>query len=98
MQILKYVLSKEADFDLEEIFEYTYEEFGLNQAIKYLEYIDETFLIIVNNPQIGKARNELKKGLFSMPVGKHIVFYRILIEHIRIVRVLYGGRDLIRNF
>lgn len=98
MQINKYILSQEADFDLEEIFEYTYEEFGLNQAIKYLSEIDEIFIKIVNIPQIGRTRIELKKELYSIPIGEHIVFYRILTDHIRIVRVLYGGRDLPKNF
>jgi len=98
MQINKYILSQEADFDLEEIFEYTYEEFGLNQAIKYLSDIDEIFIKIVNTPQIGRTRNELIKGLYSMPIGMHVVFYRILTDHVRIVRVLYGGRDLPKNF
>lgn len=98
MQINKYILSQEADFDLEEIFEYSYVEFGLNQAIKYLGEIDDVFINIVNTPEIGRTRNELKKGLYSMPIGMHIIFYRILTDHIRIVRVLYGGRDLPRNF
>lgn len=98
MQINKYILSQEADFDLEEIFEYSYAEFGLNQAIKYLGEIDDVFINIVNTPEIGRTRNELKKGLYSMPIGMHIIFYRILTDHVRIVRVLYGGRDLPRNF
>jgi toxin ParE1/3/4 len=92
MQINKYVLSQEADIDLEEIFEYSYEEFRLNQAINYLGEIDAVFIKIVNTPEIGKTRNELKQGLYSIPIGMHIVFYRILTDHVRIVRVLYGGR------
>jgi toxin ParE1/3/4 len=98
MQINKYILSQEADFDLEEIFEYSYAEFGLNQAIKYLGEIDDVFIKIVNTPEIGRTRNELKKGLYNVPIGMHIVFYTILTDHVRIVRVLYGGRDLPKNF
>lgn len=98
MQINKYILSQEADFDLEEIFEYSYAEFGLNQAIKYLGEIDDVFIKIVNTPEIGRTRNEIKQGLYSIPIGMHIVFYRILIDHVRIVRILYGGMDLPRNF
>ncbi len=36
MQINKYILSQEADFDLEEIFEYSYAEFGLYQTLQRL--------------------------------------------------------------
>lgn len=98
MQINKYILSQEADFDLEEIFEYSYAEFGLNQAIKYLGEIDDVFIKIVNTPEIGRTRYEIKQGLYSIPIGMHIVFYRILTDHVRIVRILYGGRDLPKNF
>jgi toxin ParE1/3/4 len=98
MQINKYILSQEADFDLEEIFEYSYAEFGLNQAIKYLGEIDDVFIKIINTPEIGRTRNEIKQGLYSIPIGMHIVFYRILTDHVRVIRILYGGRDLPRNF
>jgi toxin ParE1/3/4 len=98
MLINKYVLSQEADIDLEEIFEYSYSEFGLNQAINYLGEIDDVFIKIIKTPEIGRTRDEIKQGLYSMPIGMHVVFYRILTDHVRIVRVLYGGRDLPRNF
>lgn len=98
MQINKYILSQEADFDLEEIFEYSYAEFGLNQAIKYLGEIDDVFIKIVNTPEIGRTRNEIKQDLYSLPIGKHTVFYRILIDHIRIVRILHGVQDILRHF
>lgn len=87
------ILSQEADFDLGDIFEYT-AEFGINQAIKYLSEIEEIFFKITLTPEIGKIRNEIKIGLYSFPVGEHIIFYRILTDHIRIVRVLHSGRDL----
>lgn len=93
-----YALSKEADLDLDAIFEYTYAEFGMNQAIKYLSDIEELFFKIALSPKIGKTRNELKTGLYSFPIGEHIVFYRILANNIRIVRVLYSGKDLPKHF
>ena len=93
-----YVLSIAADLDIEEIFDYTYYEFRLDQAIKYLTELDELFLKLTKNPEIGGTRDEIKKGLYSLPIGKHIVFYRIATDHIRVVRVLHGSRDLPRNF
>lgn len=94
----KYVLSREADNDLEEIFDYTFEEFGFNQAVKYLGEIDDVFVKLTNTPEIGRTRNEIKKSLYSLPIGNHVVFYRIQKEHIRIVRVLHGAKDLPKSF
>lgn len=93
-----YVLSENADVDLEEIFDYTFEEFGFNQAEKYLLEIESVFYFLFKNPLSGKKRNEIKEGLYSFPKDNHVIFYRILHDHIRIIRVLHGSRDLPNSF
>lgn len=93
-----YVLSEIADKDLEDIFDYTLDEFGFDQAEKYLLEIEEIFQNLIINPQIGKKRDEIKQGLYSFPKDNHIIFYRILDNHIRIVRVLHGSRDIPKYF
>lgn len=93
-----YILSEIADKDLEDIFDYTFDEFGFNQAEKYLLEIEEIFQHLIVNPQIGKKRDEIKQGLYSFPKDNHIIFYRILDNHIRIVRVLHGSRDVPKYF
>lgn len=89
-----YELSPEADQDLEEIFEYTEGEFGFDQAIEYLSSFDELLGKLVNNPELGKERKEIREGLRSILKEKHVIFYRILKNRIRIVRILHGSRDL----
>ncbi|MFC0344210.1 type II toxin-antitoxin system RelE/ParE family toxin [Epilithonimonas hispanica] len=93
-----YILSEIADKDLEDIFDYTFDEFGYDQAEKYLLEIEEIFQNLIINPQIGKKRDEIKQGLYSFPKDNHIIFYRILDNHIRIVRVLHGSRDIPKYF
>ncbi|WP_363315644.1 type II toxin-antitoxin system RelE/ParE family toxin [Chryseobacterium sp. sg2396] len=53
---------------------------------------------MVMNPYSGKKRNEVKSGLYSFPKDHHVIFYRILDDHIRIVRVLHGSRDIPNYF
>jgi len=89
-----YELSPEADQDLEEIFDYTERAFGFNQAVEYLSGFDGVFTKLVNNPELGKEREEIREGLRSLLKEKHVVFYRILDNRIRIVRILHGSRDL----
>ena len=93
-----YILSEIADKDLEDIFDYTVDEFGFDQAEKYLLEIEEIFQNLIANPQIGKKRDEIKQGLYSFPKDNHIIFYRILDNHIRIVRVLHGSQDIPKYF
>ena len=89
-----YQLSLEADQDIDDIFDYTDREFGFNQAVDYVQGFDGLFQKLLLNPELGKARDEIKPGLRSIPKDEHIVFYRVMENHIRIVRVLHGSRDL----
>ncbi len=94
MALSGYRLSLKADVDLEEIFEHTLSEFGEDQAFKYLSEFEELFFHLVDYPEIGRSRNEIKKGLRSLPKSAHVVFYRIMANHIRIVRILHGSKDI----
>lgn len=92
----RYILSEQAEKDIEEIFDFGEYKFGFSQAIKYLSDLQNQITAIAVNPEIGKKRNEIKIGLYSMPYSSHVIFYRILDDHIRIVRILFGGRDLVK--
>lgn len=43
---------------------------------------------------MGRLRDELTEGLRSFPVGRYVIFYRIVQDGVEIVRVLHGARDL----
>lgn len=91
-----YILSEEAAADIDGIFEFGEYKFGNIQAIKYLIGLEDHFEKLGKNPDIGRERNDIKKDLYSLPYISHIIFYRKLKDKVRIVRILYGGRDLIR--
>lgn len=91
-----YELSQEADRDLEDIFDYTLQSFGLDQAVSYVSAFDDVFMMLVENPDAGRRRSEIRTGLRSLAKDNHVVFYRIMKGRIRIVRILHGARDLPR--
>jgi len=93
---LFYELSVEADKDIEDIFDFTEEEYGLDQAVTYVNAFDDTFADLLENPQLGRTRSEIRKGLRSISKESHVIFYRILKDRIRVVRVLHGNRDLLK--
>ena len=93
-----YELSTEADQDISDIFDYTESEFGLDQAVAYVSAFDECFSQLLDNPKLGRERTEIRKALRSINHEAHVVFYRILSDRIRIVRILHGSRDLPRHF
>ena len=95
---LFYELSSEADQDIDEIFDYTVHEFGTDQAVIYVTAFDNIFEQLLENPEIGCDRKEIREGLRSIIKDKHIVFYRVLEDRLRIVRILHGSRDLPKQF
>jgi len=92
----KIILSEAADADLENIFDYTLDEFGVDQAVSYVSGFDEVFDMISENPEIGRERKEIRDELRSLNKDKYIIFYRTFSDHVRIVRILHGSRDLPR--
>jgi toxin ParE1/3/4 len=96
--IISYELSPEAEQDLSDIFDDTEMEFGLDKAVQYLKELEHCFIQLCNNPSIGRERTEIRAELYSFVSQSHVVFYRVLANRLRIVRVLHGSRDLPRHF
>jgi toxin ParE1/3/4 len=92
--VLRIVNSSLADADLLEIWLYTAEEWNLSQADKYLDQLANTLKNLVDHPEMGKERDELRKGYRSLLVNHHIVFYRVIDDEIQIMRVLHESVDL----
>jgi toxin ParE1/3/4 len=95
---MKYILSSAAETDLEEIFDYTLLRYNQEQALKYLNSLEETITQLCANPYLGKIRAEIKAELRSIPKGEHTIYYHISDDHIRVVRVLHNSRDIEHAF
>ncbi len=50
------------------------------------------------NPKSLNEFNEIKIGLYSITEQEHVIFYRILKDYIRIVKVLHGSKDIPKQF
>ena len=91
----KYKLTKKAVQDLNQIWNYTYDNWSENQADKYYEELICHCSKIAKDPNIGKQYEFLVEGLKGSKVNKHIVFYRqISEEKIEVERILHEGMDL----
>ena len=89
-----YELSGASEVDLGDIFDYTFTEFGIEQAEKYTLDFEFVFEELTRYPELGIKRDEIKLGLRSILKDAHVVFYRILDDRIRIVRILHQRKDL----
>jgi toxin ParE1/3/4 len=93
---MKYKISKKASNDLEEIWFYTFENWSIGQADRYIDLIVDEFEYIAENPKSGKDYNEIRKGYFQSRVKSHFIFYKINLKDdtIEIIRVLHQQMDI----
>lgn len=89
-------LSRRAQADLDHIRDDSVERFGPRRTIDYLDAIENAFRRVLDHPQIGVAREELR-AVRSLPAGEHRVYYRVTSETVTIVRVLHKAMDAGRH-
>ena len=92
----RYRLSREALLDLEEIWLYTYENWSIEQADRYLELIFDEIDYVCNNIKIGKNINDFRKGYLVVKVKAHLIFYKIseTDSTVDIIRILHERMDI----
>ena len=92
-----YSIRNAALADLEEIWLYTYDRWGLEQADNYLNLFFTRFSWLAENPFVGKQRDDIKSGYYCFPEGMHLVFYTISDEGIDIIGIPHQSMDVINH-
>jgi toxin ParE1/3/4 len=82
-----------AKADLAEIWEYIADG-SEAQADIFIDAVDRKLLLLVEQPNIGRVREELAKNMRSFPIDRYMIFYVVIPDGIQVVRVLHGARDL----
>ena len=70
-------------------------EDNIGAADRHREQLRRRWEQLVNQPRIGRVRDDLKPGYRSITEGEYVIFYRIVSEQeVQIMRVLHGKQDL----
>jgi toxin ParE1/3/4 len=94
----EYRLAPEAERDLESIWFYTLEEWGLEQANRYIDNFTSAFASLVNNPKHGTTCDHVRKGYRRSKAGRHMIYFQITPYGIAIIRVLHDRMQPTRHF
>lgn len=89
----KYIVTPDAEEDIDEIMAYIAEE-NFDAAATFYDRLLELFRMLADNPGAGRQRAEIRDGLRSFPKGNYLIFYRIWAGQVAIARVLHSARDL----
>lgn len=84
--------------DLDEIWQYTCENWSKQQANKYYKEIFAVIDEICNNSEIGKSIDEIKIGQRRVNVKSHMIIYKVIREMIYIDRILHQKMDIENHF
>jgi toxin ParE1/3/4 len=87
--VSRYLLSPAAQADLEQIWDYTHDRWGADEAEEYLRELQRAIERAAANPPIDRACGETRPGHRRLVAGSHTLFYRVSAEGlINVVRVL----------
>lgn len=93
---MNYQISQEANRDLEIIWLYTYENWSLEQADRYLNLILDEIEYLATHPTTGKDYSQVRTGYFRSRIKSHFVFYTINSkkQEIEVIRILHQSMDI----
>ena len=92
-----YRLRSLAQDDLETIWNNTVEQWGIDQAERYLDMLFTCFDDLAANPLLGRQRDEVNPGYRSFPQGRHVVFYKLEPTGIEIIGIVHQRVDVDRH-
>jgi len=87
------IFSPQAEQDLIDIWDFIAQD-NIDAADRIYDDIEQKCEALAQAPGMGRTRDELAPSLRSFPVGKYVIFYRLIEDGIEIARILHGARDL----
>src|SRR5712691_6884994 len=92
--MIGYILSSEAELDLDEIWEYIAQD-SIDAADQWIGKLFNAFEFLGENPDVGHKREDLTRyPVLFWPVGAYLIIYRAGSAQIEIVTVTQGARDI----
>jgi toxin ParE1/3/4 len=85
----RFRLTVHAEADLFRIGEYTLKTWGIAQAARYLDGLEDCCQMLAERPTFGRRCDYIYSGLHHLEHAHHILFYRSGPDGIVVVRILH---------
>ena len=92
-----YSLAPTAERELEEIWRYTSQHWGFNQAHRYVDILTAAFETLAQSPLSAPPCDQVRTGYRRYGTGRHMIYFRIAERGIIIVRILHDRMDAPRH-
>ena len=97
MKLKNVVLSPLAQQDLDDIWEYSFANWGLEKAESYTYEIRATVMRLSQFPERGRLCDFIRKEYRRLDHGSHTIFYVRSDTHIDVKRILHQSVDFDRQ-
>lgn len=86
----EYRLTPAAEQDLETIWTYTHQQWGVEQANQYIDTLTAMFTGLAHSPGMSTACDQIRPGYRRRRVERHIIYFRVTTYGIAVVRILHA--------
>jgi len=93
----EYRLTPAAELDLESIWTYTAEQWGVEQANRYTDLLVATFAELALSPDTAPACDYIRPGYRRRSVERHMIYFHMTNYGIAVVRILHDRMDARRH-
>lgn len=84
----EYRLSPAAEQDLEDIWLYTFQQWGPDQAQRYVDALAASFADLSRFPKMAPVCDHVRAGYRRRSVERHMIYFRVLHERMDAARSL----------
>jgi toxin ParE1/3/4 len=95
--VAEYRLTPAAERDLETIWTYTRQQWGIEQANRYIDILTAAFAELAQSPKIAPACDHIRPSYRRRSVERHMIYFRITTYGIAVVRILHDRMDVQRH-
>ncbi|MFZ3019063.1 MAG: type II toxin-antitoxin system RelE/ParE family toxin [Gallionella sp.] len=89
----EYRLTPAAEHDLEAIWIYSTQQWGVEQANRYTDFLTAAFAELAQSPKTAPACDHIRSGYRRRCVERHMIYFRITNYGIAVVRILQDRMD-----
>jgi len=91
------ILSPRAKLDLSEIWDYTFSQWGVEQAEKYVRELWSTMGHSASDSTKSVDIGDVRRGYRKSRSGSHVIFFKATDDGIDVVRILHQRMDFERH-
>lgn len=89
-----YKLLPEAELDLEDIWLYTVQEWGVEQAMIYVDELNASFENLNEHAKFSRLRTEFTPPVYICRCNHHLIVYLEYDDYIAVIRILHEKMDI----